>query len=115
MTASLANYKSKTKYRIYAKKAFISLYNKKEEDAAKVGVNSHPRRIVVIVLLLMAFIPFTSPTPTTAPTIADEVDTGMPSKEKKCIPTADDIWATKAPGISNGVMPLPTVSATFFP
>ena len=57
----------------------------------------------------MAFIPFTSPTPTTAPTIADEVDTGIPSKEKKCIPKADDNCATNAPGISRGVMLLPTV------
>ena len=47
----------------------------------------------------MALAPFTRPTPTTAPTIADEVDTGIPIIEKRCIPNAAEIWAIKAAGL----------------
>jgi hypothetical protein len=36
-----------------------------------------------MVFLLMAFEPFVKPTPITAPTIADDVEIGMPSIEKK--------------------------------
>ena len=91
------------------------MYSKKEDDAARQGVNAHPMRMDNTVFLPIDFAPFTRPTPTTAPTMAEDVDTGMPSMEKRCIPKAELTWAVKAPGISRGVISLPTVSATFFP
>jgi len=93
----------------------IGLSIKKEAPAARQGVNTHPMRIVTMVLLLMAPAPFTRPTPITAPTMAEEVDTGMPRSEKRCSPPAEAAWATRARGISRGVIPFPTVSATFLP
>jgi hypothetical protein len=40
-------------------------------------------RMVNMVFLLIAFIPLVRPTPITAPTIADDVDTGIPNIEKR--------------------------------
>ena len=48
--------------------------------------------MVSMVFLLIALAPLTSPTPTTAPTIAEEVETGIPNMEKRCIPKADEIF-----------------------
>jgi hypothetical protein len=72
-------------------KIFINLYRTKEEAAASVGVKTHPTRIVIIVFLLIDLVPFTKPTPTTAPTIAEDVETGIPKTEKRCIPNAEEI------------------------
>ena len=47
--------------------------------------------------------------------MVEEVDTGNPISENRCIPKAEAIYAVNAPGISSGVIPLPTVSATFLP
>ena len=58
-------------------KSFITLYNKKEKDPASVGVNIHPTRMVTMVFLLIDLAPFTRPTPTTAPTMAEEVDLSL--------------------------------------
>ena len=69
----------------------MTLYNKYERDPARVGVNTQPIRIVMMVFLLIDLAPFTRPTPTTAPTTAEEVDTGMPNKEKRCMPKAEEI------------------------
>ena len=58
------------------------------ENAARAGVKTHPIEMVQIVFLLIDLAPLTSPTPTTAPTMAEEVDTGIPNMEKRCIPKA---------------------------
>ena len=71
-------------------KNVTNLYIRNEVPAARVGVNTHPMRIVNIVLLLIALNPLTKPTPTTAPTMAEEVDTGMPKIENKCMPKAEE-------------------------
>ena len=65
--------------------------------AAHVGVNIQPKNIVEILDVLTARVPFVRPTPITAPTIACDVDTGIPSTEKKCTPAAADNWAANAP------------------
>ncbi len=65
--------------------------------------------------MLIDLAPLTRPTPTIAPTMVEEVDTGNPISENRCIPKAEAIYAVNAPGISSGVIPLPTVSATFLP
>ena len=65
--------------------------------------------------MLIDLAPLTRPTPTIAPTMVEEVDTGIPISENRCIPKAEAIYAVNAPGISSGVIPLPTVSATFLP
>ena len=69
----------------------MTLYSKYDRDPARVGVKAQPIRIVMMVFLLIARTPFTRPTPTTAPTTAEEVDTGMPNKEKRCMPKAEEI------------------------
>ncbi len=75
---------------LYLKAIVISLYNKKEEKPAKQGVNIHPIMMVNMVLLLITLTPFTRPTPTTAPTMAEDVETGIPSIEKRCMPKAEE-------------------------
>lgn len=64
----------------YDKTIVNNLYMIKEANAAKHGVSNHPIKITKTVFLLMVRAPLTRPTPTTAPTIAADDDTGIPIK-----------------------------------
>ena len=83
-----------------------------EKMAAQVGARIQPQTISAILRPLTAFMPLVSPTPTIAPTIAWEVDTGIPMIEKTWTPAAADACAAKAPPRSSGVMFFPTASVT---
>jgi hypothetical protein len=67
----------------------IPLYNRKADVADNKGVTTQPTNITRTGFFLIALAPFPRPTPTTAPTIAVEVETGIPRIEKRWIPKAD--------------------------
>jgi len=62
-----------------------------------------------------ARVPLTTPTPTTAPMIACDEETGIPRSEKRWTPRAALNCAASAPGTFKGVMLFPTVKMPRFP
>jgi hypothetical protein len=69
---------------------------------------THPAGIIQNMRRFTASMPFVRPTPTTAPTIAWDVDTGMPSCVNRWVVIAVAIAATRAVIESRAVICLPT-------